>query len=127
MAYDRVAQNLVRSAKEADVRVRIVPGISSLDTVSCDLNIDMAPAIQVFETSWLAACQIQPRTDIPLLLMQVGAFGSLRMHYTSRQDGSSLLEFKLSISAFRISGTTTHSWCARGEMKGMKLMFTQSL
>jgi uncharacterized protein YabN with tetrapyrrole methylase and pyrophosphatase domain len=92
MAYDRVAQNLVRSAKEADVRVRIVPGISSLDTVLCDLNIDMAPAIQVFETSWLVACQVQPRTDIPLLLMQVGTFGSLRTHYTSRQDGSSLLE-----------------------------------
>jgi hypothetical protein len=29
---------------------------------------------------------------VPLLLMQVGPFGSLRTHYTSRQDGSSLLE-----------------------------------
>jgi precorrin-2 methylase len=92
MAYDRVAQNLVNYAKEAGFGVQVVPGISSLDTVFCDLQVDMAPGIQVFEASWLVACEIKPRVDVPVLLLQVGAFGSLRTHYTKRQDGSSLTE-----------------------------------
>jgi uncharacterized protein YabN with tetrapyrrole methylase and pyrophosphatase domain len=92
MAYDRVAQNLVKYATESCFTFQIVPGISSLDTVLCDLHIDMAPAIQVIEASWLLACQIQPQVGIPVLLMQVGAFGSFRTHYRKRQDGSSLAE-----------------------------------
>ena len=92
MAYDRVAQNLVNYAKDAGFSVQIVPGISSLDTVFCDLQIDVAPGVQVFDASWLVACQIQPRIDVSLVLLQVGAFGSLRTHYTERQDGSSLVE-----------------------------------
>jgi uncharacterized protein YabN with tetrapyrrole methylase and pyrophosphatase domain len=92
MAFDRVAQNLLELCRNAGFHVQVVPGISSIDTVLCDLKFDMAPAMQVFEASWLVACQIQPRLDIPVLLMQVGTFGSLRTHYTRRQDGSSLTE-----------------------------------
>ena len=90
MAYDRVAQHLADYAREVGFAVQIIPGISSLDTVFCDLQVDLAPGLQVFEASWLVVCQIQPRTDIALLLMQVGVFGSLRTHYTKRQDGKSL-------------------------------------
>ena len=90
MAYDRVAQNLVQLAKHTGCPVQVVPGISSVDGVLCDLRLDMAPGIQVFDASWLVACQIRPRVDVPLLLMQVGAFGSLRTHYTHRRDGRSL-------------------------------------
>ncbi len=92
MAYDRVAQNLVRAAKETGITVAIVPGISSFDTILCDLNIDMAPAIQVFEASWLFACEIPLLTSVPAILIQVGAFGSFRTHYTKRPDGKSLTE-----------------------------------
>lgn len=92
MAYDRVAQNLVRGCKEAGFKVQVVPGVSSIDTVLCDLAVDMAPALQIFEASWFVAHQIQPRIDMPLLLMQVGAFGSFRTHYTKRLTGSSLAE-----------------------------------
>lgn len=92
MAYDRVAQNLVRLSKEGGFSVQIAPGISSFDTILCDLGIDMAPGIQVFDASWFVACHIEARVDVPVLLMQVGAFGSFRTHYTKRQDGSSLRE-----------------------------------
>jgi uncharacterized protein YabN with tetrapyrrole methylase and pyrophosphatase domain len=92
MAYDRVAQNLIEYAAESRFRFQIVPGISSLDTVLCDLHVDMAPAIQVVEASWLFACQIQLHIGIPVLLVQVGAFGSLRTHYRKRSDGASLAE-----------------------------------
>jgi len=92
MSYDRVAQNLLLYAKESGHTLRVVPGISSLDTVLCDLMVDMAPAIQIFEASWLFACEMQPNITAPLLLMQVGFFGSLRTHYSVRPDGSSLAE-----------------------------------
>ena|ERR1700676_2487145 len=92
MAYDRVAQNLLQYAQEEGLVVQVVPGISSFDTILCDLRLDMAPGIQIFEASWMLACRIQPCIDVPVLLMQVGAFGSLRTHYTKRQNGSSLID-----------------------------------
>jgi uncharacterized protein YabN with tetrapyrrole methylase and pyrophosphatase domain len=92
MAYDRVAHNLVQYAREAAIPVHVVPGISSLDTIMCDLRVDMAPAIQVYEASWMFVCQMTPQVDVPLLLLQVGNFGSLRAHYGKRRDGSSVTE-----------------------------------
>jgi uncharacterized protein YabN with tetrapyrrole methylase and pyrophosphatase domain len=90
MAYDSVAQNLVQLTIDAGLSVQVVPGVSSIDTVLCDLRLDMAPGIQVFDASWFVAFRIRPRIDVSLLLVQVGAFGSLRTHYTERRDGSSL-------------------------------------
>jgi precorrin-4 methylase len=90
MAYDRVAYNLIQLVKDSGFSLEVIPGISSLDCILCDLRVDMAPGIQVFDASWLFACRIRPRIDVPLLLMQVGAFGSLQTHYTERQDGRSL-------------------------------------
>src|SRR5262249_46008258 len=92
MSYDRVAQNLLEYAKDVGFSTQIIPGISSLDSVLCDLGIDMAPAIQIFEASWLLACHIPLNIRVPVLLMQMGAFGSLRTHYTKRTNGSSLNE-----------------------------------
>lgn len=92
MAYDRVAHNLVEYGREAGVPVRVVPGISSVDTILCDLRLDMAPAIQVYDASWMCVCQMTPKVDAPLLLLQMGNFGSLRAHYKERRDGSSLKE-----------------------------------
>jgi uncharacterized protein YabN with tetrapyrrole methylase and pyrophosphatase domain len=92
MSYDRVAQELVKHGNEARLTIGVVPGISSVDTLLCDLRTDMAPALQVFDASWFWACRIEPLPGAPMILMQVGAFGSLRTHYTQRQDGKSLKE-----------------------------------
>jgi|HubBroStandDraft_6_1064221.scaffolds.fasta_scaffold00904_8 uncharacterized protein YabN with tetrapyrrole methylase and pyrophosphatase domain len=92
MAYDRVAQNLINYAKESNLGIEVVPGISSIDTIFCDLQLDMAPGVQVYEASWLFACQMSPRIDFPLLLLQIGAFGSLRTHYSERHDGRTLVD-----------------------------------
>ena len=108
MAYDRVAQNLVEYSREGKFTVQVIPGISSIDTVLCDLGFDIAPAIQVFEASWLVACKIHPRVDMPVLLMQVGAFGSLRTHYSKRHDGSSLTDLIKHLSPFYPSSHLTY-------------------
>jgi hypothetical protein len=92
MAYDSVAQNLISLCEAAGLRAHIVPGISSLETVLCDLRRDIAPGIQVYDASWLVACEIQPRVDVPLLLVQIDTFGSFRTHYNSLREGDSLKE-----------------------------------
>ena len=92
MTYDSVAQNLIDLTTKAGLSVQVVPGVSSVETVLCDLRIDMAPGIQVVDASWFVACRIRPRTDVPLLLIQVSSFGSLRTHYSKNRDGGSLRE-----------------------------------
>jgi hypothetical protein len=81
LAYDSVAQMLVSRATEAGLPLRVVPGISSVDTLLCDLGRDMAPGIQIYEASWLVAARIPLQTDIAVVLLQLGAFGSLRTRY----------------------------------------------
>jgi precorrin-2 methylase len=90
MAYDSVAQFIVRRAAEFGRSARVVPGISSLDSILCDLQVDMAPAIQIFEASWLMAFEILPRVDTHVILVQMGSFGSYRAHYGRRLEGSAL-------------------------------------
>jgi hypothetical protein len=54
------------------------------------MQVDMAPAIQVFDASWFVAFEIVPRVDTHAVLIQMGSFGSYRAHYTRRMDGSGL-------------------------------------
>lgn len=91
-AYDSVAQTLLRAAPQKKIAVELVPGISSLDTILCDLQIDMAPALQVYEASWMLVTKIEPRPGIQVILLQMGSFGSFRTHYSKRRDGSSLAD-----------------------------------
>jgi uncharacterized protein YabN with tetrapyrrole methylase and pyrophosphatase domain len=70
--------------------VRIIPGISSIDTVLCDLGVDLAPGLQVYEATWLVACGIRPHLEAAVLLVQMGTFGSLRTNYQKRPTGASL-------------------------------------
>ncbi len=90
MAYDTVAQLIVKKAAELGRKARVVPGISSLDSILCDMQVDIAPAIQVFEASWMMAFQILPRIDTHVILMQMGSFGSYRSHYGKRLSGGAL-------------------------------------
>jgi precorrin-2 methylase len=92
LAYDSVAQNLVRRAQQAGTRFQVVPGISSVDTLLCDLGTDMAPGLQVYEASWLVAAQIRLHPTVAAILLQVGMFGTLRTHYRTRPEARSLAE-----------------------------------
>ena len=92
MAYDSVAQNLIRHAQQTSVAFKVIPGISSVDTLLCDLGMDMAPGIQVYEASWLVGAQIRLTVSIPAILLQIGTFGSLRAHYRSPRPKESLAD-----------------------------------
>lgn len=94
LVFDRVTQNLVEAGKQRGLTIRITPGISSLDTVLCSLRTGLAPGIQIYDASSLLVQSIEPNLTIPLLLLQIGAFGSLRTCYRTRQDGGSLMELQ---------------------------------
>lgn len=100
MSYDKVAQDLVKRAKASHLSFQIIPGISSLDALFCDLGIDMAPAVQVYDASWLLAGGIRPLLDVAVILMQVGLFGSLVTHYSERKSGQSLSKLVEYLSEF---------------------------
>lgn len=90
MAYDSVAQSLVLRGKELGLRIKVLPGISSIDTLLCDLGLDLAPGIQICEASWMVAAGIIPQPSYALLLVQIGMFGSLRTHYQTLPNPKSL-------------------------------------
>ena len=92
LAYDSVSENLVRQAQQSGISFRVVPGICSVDTLLCDLGVDMAPGIQVYDASWLVAAQISLNVSVTAILLQMGAFGSLVTHYRRTPKPGSLAE-----------------------------------
>jgi len=65
--------------------VRVLPGISALDTIVCDLNIDVGlQGLQMFEATDLLLRRRPLQADVPVLIWQVGNLGT-RL-YTSKSS-----------------------------------------
>ena len=92
MSYDSVSRLLVDLATRDEIRFEIVPGVSSVDTLLCDLALDMAPGIQIYEASWLVAAQVKLDPTNAVLLLQLGTFGSFRTHYRDSRGAETLGE-----------------------------------
>ncbi len=100
MSYDSVAQTLAREAVNAPWRLEIIAGVSSIDTILCDLRIDMAPGIQVYEASWLEATRTPLNASAAVILTQLGHFGTMRAHYRQPRRGELLAGLVAYLSAF---------------------------
>jgi uncharacterized protein YabN with tetrapyrrole methylase and pyrophosphatase domain len=90
LSYDSVAQALVREVPQRNCGVEVIPGISSIDTILCDLGVDMAPGIQVYEASWLVAAEAPLNVSVAAILLQLGHFGTARAHYRERRGAETL-------------------------------------
>jgi uncharacterized protein YabN with tetrapyrrole methylase and pyrophosphatase domain len=99
-AYDSVAQRLVDRARQVRIAFQVIPGISSVDTLLCDLGTDMAPGIQIYDASWLVAAGLRLEPATQAMLLQIGAFGSLRAHYKTRPQGRSLVDLSAYLEKF---------------------------
>jgi uncharacterized protein YabN with tetrapyrrole methylase and pyrophosphatase domain len=88
--YDSVSQRLAQHAAAADVPLKVVPSVSSIDTLLCDLRVDLAPGVQILEASWLLAARIPLTVTAPVILVQLGTFGSFRAHYRNKEATGSL-------------------------------------
>src|SRR5205823_11514314 len=68
--FDSVTQGLLEAGQERELDVRIVAGISSIDTILVDLQRDIAPGLQIYDATALVAYAIKPRVDMACLLLQ---------------------------------------------------------
>ena len=75
--FDDISRGIVLGGRERGLRVQLFPGVSAIDTVLADLNHDIAgTGLQVFGASWFVLYRIEPRVDVPCLLLQPAAFGT---------------------------------------------------
>jgi hypothetical protein len=58
-------------AAEHGLGTQVLPGVSSFDTVLCDLRLDLGYGVQVFDTSTLLQQGWVPNPNVPMLLFQL--------------------------------------------------------
>jgi precorrin-2 methylase len=71
----------IKAARDEGFEARMLPGISSLDCLICDLGIDLAIGCQIFEATDLMLRQrsIDPHGHV--IILQVAALGDLRYSF----------------------------------------------
>ncbi|TKG66265.1 SAM-dependent methyltransferase [Prauserella endophytica] len=60
-------------AEHHDLRVSVLPAVSSFDTLLCDLRIDYGYGVQIFDTTTLLKAGWAPNPQVPLLLFQLAS------------------------------------------------------
>lgn len=74
LVYAYPPQQILAAAPFLNLRVRVLPAISSLDTMLVDLNLDPAmQGMQMYEATELLVRRRPLQPDVPCLIWQVGA------------------------------------------------------
>lgn len=74
LVYSTVSQLILKMAKEENFSVEVIPGISALDRIFVDLNLDISQkGIQIFEASAALHYQIDLNPRVDCILFQIGA------------------------------------------------------
>lgn len=60
-------------AERHDLRISVLPSVSSFDTLLCDLRIDYGYGVQIFDTTTLLKAGWTPNPQVPLLLFQLAS------------------------------------------------------
>jgi uncharacterized protein YabN with tetrapyrrole methylase and pyrophosphatase domain len=85
LVYCYPAILIQRAAKLLNLRIEILPGISSLDTLFVDLGIDAATdGLQMYETTDLLLRRRPIQQDVPCILWQVDAIAQPTFETTRR-------------------------------------------
>jgi uncharacterized protein YabN with tetrapyrrole methylase and pyrophosphatase domain len=67
-------KQILAVAEELNLRVKVLPGVSSLDTMFVDLQLDPGTlGIQMYEASSLLLQRRELQTDVPCLVWQIGS------------------------------------------------------
>lgn len=86
LIFDDIHSDLLRRGKRRRWRCVVVPGISSLDTLCIDLNIDYGEGLQVHEASDLVEKEQILNPHIHTLIFQIAEFNSYRTCDTSSTE-----------------------------------------
>lgn len=80
LVFDSVSQALLKAGQERGWTVKVVPGISSLDTIFAEVGYDPANGLMVYEANALVNTGVPILTNLAALLLQPGVFGSNLAH-----------------------------------------------
>jgi hypothetical protein len=65
------SEYMLALARQKSVEARVLPGISSFDTLMCDLRIDFGYGLQMFDTTTMLNSGWVPNPAVPMLLFQL--------------------------------------------------------
>lgn len=65
------AEYALEQARRAGFRAKVLPAVSSFDTLLCDLEVDFGYGLQVFDASTFLLQEWRPNPRIPMLLFQL--------------------------------------------------------
>ncbi len=74
--FDDINMGLIERCRRAGLSYRVLPGISSLDTLSTDLEIDYGDGLQVYEAQDLVDGEHPLNPRVHAVILQIGSFGS---------------------------------------------------
>jgi len=80
LVFDSVSQALIKAGEERGWQVRVVPGISSLDTIFAEVGYDPANGLIVYEANALVKNNVPILPNLAALLLQPALFGTDRAH-----------------------------------------------
>lgn len=65
------SEYIIEMARAKGLQATVLPAVSSLDTLLCDLKTDLAYAVQMFDTTTLLDNGWVPNPQVPMLLFQL--------------------------------------------------------
>jgi uncharacterized protein YabN with tetrapyrrole methylase and pyrophosphatase domain len=80
----------IRAARAEGFSARMVPAVSSLDCLFCDLGIDPSTGCQMYEATDLVLRQRQIDTSCHMILWQVAATGDLKFSFKGFNNRNTL-------------------------------------
>jgi hypothetical protein len=116
----------ITAAREEGYRAKMLPGISSIDCLICDLGIDLALGCQIFEATDLMLRHRSVDSCGHVIILQVSALGDLSYSFSGYdyRNLPSLAEYlgKFYPSSHEIiSYTATHYVVSESEVKPMTI------
>ncbi len=75
--YVFVTELIRRHAPQYNVAVRILPAVSAIDTILALMDFDISnTGLQILDANRIVSYALTPAKNVPLLIFQVGCFGS---------------------------------------------------
>lgn len=94
VTFDRVAQEIINGSNELKLKLKVIPGISFLDTILVDIQQELAPGMQIYEASWFVGMEVSPDTRLSCMLVQTSIFGTSYAVIDRKPQKSTLIELK---------------------------------
>jgi hypothetical protein len=109
LIYVTPTAKIVEKAKRLRIRTVVLPGISSVDTMVLQLNLDIADyGVQAFECNRFVYYGIRADPRVPLFLFQPGGFGT---GILTREQASRPRRFRELMEALLTMYPPTHQCC----------------